>query len=141
MHLVAVSNRAACLQEALELSLCLPVPAETQAGNLDDLITRRVDTRRLDVEDDDILRLERLYKHCERVARAPRILVEIIRDADASPAIRLVRDLAYCARADAPAEAVENAHEARRIVRVDDEPQEGQRVLDLLPPEELELIE
>ena len=141
VHLVAVSNRAACLQEALELSLCLPVPAEAQAGNLDDLIARRVNARRLDVKDDDILCLERLYKHCERVARAPRILIEVIRDADARPAVGFLRDLAYRARADAPAEAVEDAHEARGIVRVDDEPQEGQRVLDLLPPEELELVE
>ena len=55
---IAVPDRATGPQEALELRLGLPVPAEPKACNLDDLVARRVDARRLDIEDDDVFCLE-----------------------------------------------------------------------------------
>ena len=72
--------------------------------------------RRLDIEDDDVFCLECLQEHGERVARAPRILVEVIRDADARPTVGFLRDLAYRARPDALAEALA-AEIAKRAAR------------------------
>ena len=141
VHADGLADRALRADVVHKLSLDAPIGREPHARDLDDLVARRIDARRLDVEDNDVLRRACLDETREGISRLARERVEIVRNAHASAAVRLRGDRADGRGADAAREASEHAQETHGIMAVHRELEERERVLDLLPPEEARIVD
>ena len=141
MHPHRLADTALRPEYPAEFRLHFAICRQTDTGNLNDLISCRIQTGRLHIEDDNILLRPGAQKRRKRISVPTGLCINKIRQAQAGLPVGPGRNRSYGCRSDSLPKAVQNADQTEHIIRINDQPQESQRVLYLLTAKKLRLIQ